>query len=263
MLVQTEYNIVNRICIHFIFLYDIIRTVEVTGEGVENLINDHLSQRLKMVASYVPEDSIVADIGTDHAYLPIYLVENNHVSRVIGSEVAKGPYQNAMRNVRDAKMDGLIDLRFGDGVQTLSEDDAIDVVTICGMGGKTIARILSAGHARHILPVPRLILQPNTDEWAVRLWLAQHCYEIKYETIMEEGKGIYEIIVADYVDSSPDYTRLDIRFGPFLRDKKSPLFIEKYKQEGNNLERILQHVPVDTPRHRYLMEHLNELKEVL
>lgn len=227
------------------------------------MINDHLSQRLKMVASYVPEDSIVADIGTDHAYLPIYLVENNHVSKVIGSEVAKGPYCNAVRNVRDARMDGIIDLRFGDGVQTLSKDEPIDVVTICGMGGKTIAHILSAGLAAGILQVSRLILQPNTDEWAVRLWLAQHQYEIKKEVIMEEGRGIYEIIVADHVTSKVDYSRLDIRFGPFLRREKDGLFMNKYQQEKENIDRILQHVPANTPRYRYLMEHLNELKEVL
>lgn len=222
-----------------------------------------LSQRLKEVASFVPEDSIVADIGTDHAYLPIYLVENNHIAKAIGSEVAEGPLQNAKRNVRSAQMEGIIDLRFGDGVETLSQEDEIDVVTICGMGGKTIARILSKGQAKGILPVKRVIVQPNTDEWSVRLWLVQHGYQIKAETILAEGKGVYEVIVADYVGGLVTSNRLDIRFGPFLRQEQTDLFKQKYQSERESIERILEKVPDKTPRARYLKQQLTEIEEVL
>lgn len=232
-------------------------------ERWNSLNHEVLSQRLKEVATFVPEDSIVADIGTDHAYLPIYLVENQHISKAIGSEVVEGPFQNAERNVKLAGLEKMIDLRFGDGVETLSPADEIDVVTICGMGGKTIARILSTGYAKGILPVKRVILQPNTDSWSVRLWLVQHGYQIKAERLLEEGKGVYEIIVADYVGETIPLSRLDIRFGPFLRQEQSDLFKQKYQTDLDNLQRILTKVPTETPRYQYLKQQQSEIEEVL
>ncbi len=226
-------------------------------------MNQELSQRLKEVAAFVPEETIVADIGTDHAYLPIYLVEQQHVEKVIGSEVAEGPLDNARRNVKLAGLSSMIELRFGDGVQTLSKDDHINVITIAGMGGKTITSILADGLEKGILPVKRLVLQPNTDEWQVRFWLWQHGYRIQAERILHERKGTYEIIVADYVGDKQDYTREDIVFGPFLRQSAPSEWRKKYEQEAMNLKRILQKIPPKTPRYYYVAHHLEEIEAML
>lgn len=226
-------------------------------------MNQELSQRLKEVAAFVPEETIVADIGTDHAYLPIYLVEQLHVAKVIGSEVAAGPLENARRNVALAGMEKMIDLRFGNGVQTLTQDDYIDVITIAGMGGKTITSILADGLEKGILPVKRLVLQPNTDEWQVRFWLWQHGYKIQAERILTERKGTYEIIVADYVGKEEAYTRDDILFGPYLLKQRPEEWCHKYEQEAMNLKRILQKIPPKTPRHAYVANHLQEIEAML
>lgn len=226
-------------------------------------MNQELSQRLKEVAQFVPSDSIVADIGTDHAYLPIYLVKACHAKKVIGSEVAEGPLENGRKNVKKAGLQNQIELRYGDGVSTLSPDESVDVITIAGMGGKTITAILATGLEQNILPVSRLILQPNTDEWLVRFWLWQHGYEIKEERILTERRGTYEIIVADYVGDQVSMNREDILFGPFLRLDRSEAYLTKYQQECDNLRRVIQKIPSNTARARYVALHLNEMEAML
>ena len=104
-----------------------------------------LGERLTKVASFVPKDSKVCDVGSDHAYLPVYLIQNNQITSAIAGEVVEGPLLSAKQTVRDYRMEDRIEVRFGDGLQILSKEDEITAVTICGMGGELISRILEAG----------------------------------------------------------------------------------------------------------------------
>ena len=226
-------------------------------------MKQELSTRLKTVASYVKAQSKVADIGCDHAYLPIYLIQKNKAGQVIGSEIAQGPLENGRSNVLRYGLQDKIELRYGGGLDTIEKEDGIDTVTIAGMGGKTIVSILADAFERGVLPVNQLVLQPNTDEWFVRFWLWQHGYQITDETILDEKNNTYEVIVAEYIGKIVTYTREDILFGPYLRQNKNAIFCQKYKRELEGLKRIINHIPKHSARYHYVKNHLESIEVML
>ena len=104
-----------------------------------------LSQRLKDVATYVPKGAKLLDVGSDHAYLPIYLLEKGLITSAIAGEVVKGPYESALANVSASGFNDKIDVRLANGLAAFEPYDAVTTITICGMGGRLIADILDAG----------------------------------------------------------------------------------------------------------------------
>ena len=133
----------------------------------------HLSPRLAAVASFVPKGARLADIGSDHAYLPANLLINNKISFAIAGEVAKGPYENAQHEIVRRALTIQLEARLANGLAAIKDEDHIDTVTIAGMGGVLITEILEAGFSR-AKRFETLILQPNTDEHIVRTWLNNH-----------------------------------------------------------------------------------------
>ena len=103
-----------------------------------------LSKRLGAVASYVQKGSRLADVGSDHAYLPLFLVENGIIDYAVAGEVVQGPYQSALTNVVQAGKEELIQVRLANGLAAIESSDRIDTITIAGMGGRLIADILEA-----------------------------------------------------------------------------------------------------------------------
>lgn len=199
-----------------------------------------LSQRLQQVADYVPKDSILADIGSDHAYLPAWLILNQCITKAIAGEVVQGPYQSACQLVKNLHLENQITVRLASGLAAIESTDNISAITICGMGGKLITDILEQGYlASQLSGDERLILQPNIGEKLVRQWLQQHQYKIVAESILEEDQKIYEIIVAEKSVSPVTYSDVELEFGPFLLTEKSEVFQKKWKQELLHLERVL------------------------
>ena len=107
-----------------------------------------LSYRLQKVAEYVPADSRLADIGSDHAYLPAYLALKGKINFGIAGEVVKGPFQNAQNEIKKENLQEIVDVRLADGLAAVELSDEINVVTICGMGGPLICQILEEGKAK-------------------------------------------------------------------------------------------------------------------
>ena len=124
------------------------------------MITERLSNRLKAVASFVEKGAIVADIGSDHAYLPCFLIKTGIVQKAIAGEVAKGPYESAINNVTREGLTNAVTVRLADGLLAIEESDQVDTVTIAGMGGSLIASILENGKER-LKNVKRIIAQPN------------------------------------------------------------------------------------------------------
>ncbi len=155
-----------------------------------------LDLRLRIAAELVRTGSRVADIGTDHAFLPVALVSEGTCPAAIASDIRVGPADNARRNVQAAGLAQAIDVRLGAGLHTVSPDEVDDIV-IAGMGGETIAEILSeAPWVRH--PRYRLILQPMTRAEKLRAYLFTAGFVIREERIAQVGRHWYTVLCAEY-----------------------------------------------------------------
>ncbi|TCS83713.1 tRNA (adenine(22)-N(1))-methyltransferase [Tepidibacillus fermentans] len=205
-----------------------------------------LSNRLKTIASFVPKGKKIADIGSDHALLPSYLVYNHIVPFAIAGEVNDGPLQAAKRQVQLYQLEDQISVRKGNGLEVIHPKE-VDVITIAGMGGALIGQILEDGKEK-LSSIERLILQPNVGEELVRKWLDKNQWFIVNETILEENEKIYEIIIAEPKNNQRQnpYQGLDItkeelyRLGPILWQKRSPILLKKWQRELQKVDYVIK-----------------------
>jgi tRNA (adenine22-N1)-methyltransferase len=231
---------------------------------VNKLNTDKLSVRLETVAKYVPRNSRVADIGSDHAYLPSYLVKNGQITFGIAGEVAKGPFQSAEKNVMAEGLSDMISVRMGDGLEVIQPGDA-DCITIAGMGGSLIASILESGKEK-LAEVKRLILQPNINAIAIRNWLVENNWELIAEEIIEEDSKIYEILVAERGEPLKPYREVSLEtgllVGPFLLQRKEKAFWKKWTLEKKNWKRIYEQLEGAAPTPETVEKKQEVLKKI-
>ena len=220
-----------------------------------------ISKRLELVASFVPQGAILLDVGSDHAYLPIELVERGKIESAIAGEVVEGPYQSAVKNVEAHGLKEKIQVRLANGLAAFEEADQVSVITIAGMGGRLIARILEEGLDK-LANVERLILQPNNREDDLRIWLQDNGFQIVAESILEEAGKFYEILVVEV--GQMKLSASDVRFGPFLSKEVSPVFVQKWQKEAVKLEFALNQIPEKNLEERQvLVDKIQAIKEVL
>ena len=220
-----------------------------------------ISKRLELVASFVPQGAILLDVGSDHAYLPIELIERGQIESAIAGEVVEGPYQSAVKNVEAHGLKEKSQVRLANGLAAFEETDQVSVITIAGMGGRLIARILEEGLDK-LANVERLILQPNNREDDLRIWLQDHGFEMVAENILEEAGKFYEILVVEA--GQMKLSSSDVRFGPFLSKEVSPVFVQKWQKEAEKLEFALGQIPEkNLEERRVLVDKIQAIKEVL
>lgn len=226
----------------------------------------HLSKRLTAVAKYVPQGARLADIGSDHAYLPAALILQQKIDFAIAGEVVQGPFENEQKEINKLGLQKSLIPRLADGLAAIQVSDRIDTITIAGMGGSLITRILDQGQAK-LKGVKRLILQPNVGENRVREWLMNHQYQIQTEQMLAEDGHIYEIIVAEPTTCPVRYGAKELLFGPFLLEKSSPTFVEKWQAELKRCENAVQqmHKASTIPEERLkgMERKITLIKEVL
>lgn len=198
-----------------------------------------LSKRLETVASFVPTGAIVADIGSDHAYLPCYLVHQNIVNKAVAGEVVKGPYESALRQVKLEGLEDKVIVRLADGLQAIEDNDQVDTITIAGMGGPLIVSILEKNPGA-LTSVTRLILQPNIHAKVIREWALRNEWAILDEVILEEDEKIYEVLVLQR--GKMKLNEEQIILGPHLVAQKSNTFMKKWTREIDNWKRVLQSI---------------------
>ncbi|WP_213952188.1 tRNA (adenine(22)-N(1))-methyltransferase [Streptococcus oralis] len=220
-----------------------------------------ISKRLELVASFVPQGAVLLDVGSDHAYLPIDLVERGQIEGAIAGEVVEGPYQSAVKNVEANGLKEKIQVRLANGLASFEESDQVSVITIAGMGGRLIATILEEGLDK-LANVERLILQPNNREDDLRIWLQDHGFQIVAESILEEAGKFYEILVVEA--GQMKLSTSDVRFGLFLSKEVSSVFIKKWQKEATKLEFALSQIPEKNLEERQvLVDKIQAIKEVL
>lgn len=211
-----------------------------------------LSKRLGTIASKIERGSRLADIGSDHALLPVFLAQRGIVASAVAGELNPGPYEAALKQVREAGVAPVVAVRRGDGLSVVAPGE-VDVVTIAGMGGSLIVHILAAGVVR-LAGVRRLVLQPNVGEEQVRRWLAANGWYLREEDIVEEDGKLYEVLTADRcadaermnrelyrertiggMTAAPDEL---YRLGPYLLADAQDAFVRKWREETAKLEMI-------------------------
>lgn len=204
-----------------------------------------LSKRLKLVASFVEPGALVADVGTDHGYVPIWLVQEGVAAGGIAMDVNQGPLERAKAHIAACGLSGRIQVRLGDGLSALSGEEA-DTVIIAGMGGPLIVRILTEGleTARRM---KRLILSPQSEIWSVRAFLERNGFVIEDEAMTEEDGKYYTVICArsagGYIGDGTfcvsERKRLEWKYGKCLLERKDPVLKVFLEQERQKYRKVL------------------------
>ena len=153
-----------------------------------------LNSRLLACAGYV-QGNFICDVGTDHAFLPIYLVQNGIAEKAVAGDIRKGPLQSAVQNITKAGLQDKIRTVLSDGLQNVPPDGLTDII-IAGMGGETIIHILET--CPFSLKNSNLIFQPMTKAELLRKWLYEHGFEIQDETCVPDKKFLYAVMQVQY-----------------------------------------------------------------
>ena len=194
-----------------------------------------LSNRLQAVARQIPAGLRVADVESDHGYLPVYLVVNDIAPKVIASDRGKRPLDSARQLISLLSLENQIDVRLGDGLSVLQPDEA-EVICLAGMGGVAIKEIISAG-----LPLAqaakRLVLQPQRNVPAVRRFLVANGFKIVAEDLAEDDGFYYEIIAVE--PGLMELTEQEADFGPLLLRDGHPLFKDFLILKETDLTQLL------------------------
>ena len=188
-----------------------------------------LSKRLQAVADLVSEGLVVADVGTDHGYIPIYLIEAKKSPKAFAMDVNKGPLLRAKEHIAEHGLDACIETRLSDGVGALKKDEC-DCVVVAGMGGALTIKIMEEG--KDIFrSLKEFVLQPQSELQKVRAYLYQNEYSIVEENmVLDDGKfyPMFRVINGQ----SEEYHAIELCYGKLLLEQKNAVlknFLEKEK----------------------------------
>lgn len=259
-----------------------------------------LGPRLETVKVFVPDRAKLGDIGTDHAYLPIVLLQQGRIERAIGVETNKGPYESARDNVKTYGFQDTIKIRFGNGLKPIIRGE-VDCITIAGMGGNTVLDIIENDDNNVLDEVKDLILQPQGAEGKVRKELLLKGWKIKDERLVEDDNLVYQVIylkkkeglppeeIEDRIDNlekrirnfaATKFTRSNgngfdysgkgnlkkyiWKYGPLIVERKEPLLIKLLAAEINMLHNVANEVSkAKSEAVKARADHLREEKNML
>lgn len=232
--------------------------------------------RLLEIAQKVPVGFSVADVGTDHAYIPTYLIKKGLSPKVIATDVNKGPFNIAKERVRALKLENKIDVRMGNGLEPIKPQE-VELAIIAGMGGLTIVDILT-NSPRVVNSLKMLILQPMMAEDVVRRWLQKNNWDIFNEAIVKEDNKYYQIISAvpneisdKKADAYPwpgENQLLYWELGPLLIREGNMFVVEQIDAKLNNYQQIEKKLAITSSEKgrskleeiRSILTELEELK---
>ena len=210
-----------------------------------------LSPRLLQIAMMVERNKIVFDVGSDHALLPCFLVENRICPKVYAGEIAEGPYGKVKETVAKKQLEGLVVPVFSDGLAKAAED--VDIVVIAGMGFHTIRHILDQCDVSRY---QYFLVQANNNVELLRRYLSEHFYTIEDEKVVYDG--FYYQIIRFSADLHDPYTEKEIKYGPVLLQCRDEVFLAYLKDLKEKLIRINQ----EAHKEDYALT-IKEIEEIL
>ncbi len=226
-----------------------------------------LSKRMKAVASMVTLGSPLADVGTDHGYVPISLVQRKKIPRAIAMDVNKGPLQRAREHIAEHNLENFIETRLSDGVAKL-EAGEVESILIAGMGGELVIHILSEGK-EVCRSVKELILQPQSELAKVRQFLREHAFEIIDEDMVIEDGKYYPMMKAVPVETPVVWNQLPQEvipacdmYGPLLLKNGNPSLRKYLVKQHKQLQKILKELEKQ-PESKAISKRKEEVLEAI
>lgn len=196
----------------------------------------HLSKRLRAMLDISPSCDVMADIGSDHALLPIAYIKEGKARKAIASDISEKSLLKAVRNIKKYEMGGFVELRVGDGLSVLKPFEA-GLIVLSGLGGNAVAQILSEGIEK-INDHTVLVLSPNQAAAALREMLIASGFDITDEDILQENNKLYPVLLAKKGETEK-YSYLEYEFGRQAIQKKHPLLktlVEKRIVDASAME---------------------------
>lgn len=223
-----------------------------------------ISERLCMAASLVSDGYRLADVGTDHGYVPIYLLQQRRIPHAIAMDINKGPLERAKEHIKLYQMEEYIETRLSDGVDALMPGEA-DAILIAGMGGGLVMHILEAG--QDVCRAAReLILQPQSELARVRRYLEAEGYVVEAEEMVFEDGKYYPMMRVHYEEGakSRTWTRKPeiYQYGGMLLEKKHPVLLRYLDWEKQIQEQILRQLEKQ-PQTEQIVKRMGEVQETL
>lgn len=230
-----------------------------------------LSDRLQAVANLAGEAGVVADVGTDHGYIPVYLVSSGKAKKAIAMDVNAGPLLRAQENIRQFQLEDQIESRFSDGLMGLQPGEA-EVIVIAGMGGALMMRILDEGEdVAH--KAKRLVLQPQSELLSFRCYLVEHGYRITAEDMVYEEGKFYSMMAAQWAendgqDSREELEPVSLKYGALMIADRHPVLWQYLEYQREQKCKILKSLGENarqdvSERKAQILLELEEIEELL
>lgn len=195
-----------------------------------------LSKRLQTVADMVTKGMKVADVGTDHGYIPIYLVKNQIAQSAVAMDINKGPIERAKENIKYEGLEDKIQTIQSDGMEKL-ESGMADSVVIAGMGGELIVRILE--NSPVIGELKELVLSPHSEIEVVREYLVNNGWSIVDEKMVIDNNKYYTVMKAKPVKEENPYKEVELLYGRILINNKDEVFMQYLEYQYEKYSKIL------------------------
>ena len=214
-----------------------------------------LSNRLKIVADMVTKGNSVADIGTDHGYVPIYLIKNGICPKAYAMDINEGPVKSALNHIRQEGLEDKINVILSDGMEKLIPNMA-DSVIIAGMGGELIVRILRDSKVNDT--VKEFILSPHRDIDLVRRYVLEHNYHIEKERMLKDAGKFYTVMKVKPGKEEHPYSQVEYMYGRHLLREKNPVLKEYLEIQYHKFSKIKETMKENNSRNMEQVEKVLE-----
>ncbi len=215
--------------------------------------------RIEKIADMVRKGMIVADIGTDHAFLPVLLIRNKKCRKVYACDIGEGPLRAAEKTIAEAGMQDNIFPVLSDGFENVPED--ANGCVIAGMGYLTAAAILEAAYPR-LGKMKQILVEINRDTIQMRKWISDHNMRIDDEAYIND-RGHDYVILSFTAKKAPSLTKRELFLGPVLMEQKDPAYIQYCAMRKKKIETILINSKGESDKADALAEELVVLNEFL